>query len=98
MKDSPRNLIVNDQFEEAYEIIVKFKGSQLTEEEKQELIQDVKFGGANKNLNVTMKDLFSDGLFLTTILSIFIWVINSILNYGPLLKSTLTMRELSNAR
>jgi MFS family permease len=94
MKDSPRNLIVNDQYEEAYETLAKFKGDELTQEEKQELVKEVKYGGANKNLNVTMKDLFNEGLFLTTVLSIFIWVINSILNYGPLLISTLTMKEL----
>jgi MFS family permease len=93
LRDSPRNLILIDEYEEAFHIVELLHGERLTESEKQLLIIQTK-GSHIEHEDVSVSEMFSAELKLTSILLIFIWVIYAFVFYGPYLISSLTMHEL----
>jgi MFS family permease len=93
IQDSPRSLILNHHHYEAFEILEYMNDGQLNEEEKELIIAQVT-SGSNKDIDVSIKEIFSKDMYKTTTLLMFIWIIFSIVFYGPSLISSLTMAHL----
>jgi MFS family permease len=93
LKDSPRNLILTGQTEAGFEILNRLNGEELTEDKKNKIIVESK-SGLNHDLGIRFKDIFNSELYKTTILLIFIIMINSLVNYGPFLIVTPTMKDI----
>jgi MFS family permease len=93
LKDSPRNLIINKQEDEAMEILEKLNGGKIDEELREKIIQQTKTG-INEDLNVSIKELFHGELLRTSLLLTFIWLLNSVVNFGPFLITSLTMKGI----
>jgi MFS family permease len=93
VRDSPRNLLLTGEVNEAIDILEHLNGGKLTQEQKDEIIAET-FSGANLEFKASIKEIFHHDLKKTSILLIFIWLINSLLTYGPILISSLTIKEL----
>jgi sugar phosphate permease len=93
LKDSPRNLILNDNYEEAFHILEQLHGDRFTENEKQTIIHQTR-GNHLDQEDVSLSEMFSKELRLTSVLLTMIWVIYAVVFYGPYLISSLTMHEL----
>jgi AAHS family benzoate transporter-like MFS transporter len=93
LKDSPRNLILCENHEEAFHILEQLHGDRLTENEKHLIIYQTK-GNNLEHTDVSISEMFSKELKLTSILLIAIWVIYAVVFYGPYLISSLTMHDL----
>jgi MFS family permease len=93
LRDSPRNLILFDKYEEAFHILECLNGAKLSEYEKEIIISQTK-GNYKEHEDVSISEMFSKELWLTSILLTFIWIIYSVVFYGPYLISSLTMHQL----
>jgi MFS family permease len=93
MQDSPRSLILNNYNKEAFEILEYMNNGPLSENEKEIVIAQIK-SGSNKDMDIKISNVFSKDFFTTTLLLTFIWIICSIIFYGPNLIYSLTMKEL----
>jgi AAHS family benzoate transporter-like MFS transporter len=91
VRESPRYLLLHNKNEEAFQILEEIKAEKLSDYEKEIIIKENK---ENVELGASFKDLFQKDLLLTTVLSIFIWLISSVLQFGPQLISTLTMKQI----
>jgi MFS family permease len=94
IKDSPRNLLLNGDNKKAFEILEYLHGKPLTDEEKQELQNESK-GSVNNEMKASIREIFNKDLRLTTCLLIFVWMLNSLATYGPMLISTKTLQQLN---
>jgi MFS family permease len=94
LKDSPRNLLLTEQTDKAFEILDHLNGEKLNENERAHIIAESK-GGLNEELKVSLKETFNKDMRRTTILLIFIWVLNSLITYGPMLITSLTLKALN---
>jgi MFS family permease len=98
VRDSPRNLLLIDEDEEAFQILGELNnGRKLTEEQKQIIVAENK-SGINTELQISLKEIFHHDLRKTSVLLIFIWLVNSLIIYGPMLVSSLTIRDLDIAQ
>jgi MFS family permease len=93
MEDSPRNLILRDEENEAYNIIEKIIGHRLEASEKESIIRNIK-SGLNSELSNDINELFNPKLINLSILQSFIWLINYLVLYGPNLITILTLKSL----
>jgi MFS family permease len=94
LKDSPRNLILNHEVKEAVEILEKLNGSHINDIDRERIIQE-DLRGINKIESVGIKEIFTgQNMLLTTTLLVIIWLLNSILFYGPNLIASLTMKTI----
>jgi MFS family permease len=94
LNDSPRNLISTDQTETAFKILDRLNGQQLTDGEKEIILSEYK-SGINNEIKTSILEIFSPDLRKTTILLMFIWAFNSLLYFGPVLISSVTMERLN---
>jgi MFS family permease len=84
LNDSPRNMILLGKEKEAFDILEKFKGGYLENNDRNKIMEDVKHG-VNRELGGHFKDLFKRKYRKITILLIFIWFSVYMLYYGPFL-------------
>lgn len=93
IKDSPRNLILNDRTEEGFAIFENIIQRQLNEHERQVIKRDIT-GGVNKSVEKKLSSIFNDKFLLITTLMIFIWIINSFVAYGSSIILSLTIEQI----
>jgi hypothetical protein len=67
---------------------------QLSDAEKVNINEDI-YKGVNSTLKGNLKDLFANGLKLTTICVSLIWILHAVVYNGTLATSTLTMESLN---
>jgi AAHS family benzoate transporter-like MFS transporter len=94
LKDSPRNLIQYGKNEEAFHILDSINGVKLSDYEKDLIISQTK-GSVKEHEDVSISEMFSKELRMTSILLTFIWVLYAVVFYGPYLISSLTMHHLN---
>jgi len=94
LKDSPRNLIINDRTEEAFEILRNIGDAELTQEEKQKVVTEVKYGENKLYTEGSILSMFNPKLFTTTILLILIWAVNAFIYYCPMIIMSLTLKKI----
>jgi AAHS family 4-hydroxybenzoate transporter-like MFS transporter len=92
LNDSPRNLLANGDTTQAFQILSTLNGKELTESEQLTLIDQAAIG--ERESNGSFFEIFNPSLLRISILLIILWVINSLLGYGPALIIPLTMKEL----
>jgi SP family sugar:H+ symporter-like MFS transporter len=91
-KDSPRNLILHYELEEGFEILESLNGGKLSDKDKKIIVEQV-HSVAHNHVS-TLKEIFTDEYFKTTIfLSISIAIIALGIN-GPILVSVFTVKSL----
>jgi MFS family permease len=93
LKDSPRSLIISNKEDEAIAILEQLNGDKIDEYHRQKIITQTKCG-INYEIAISIKEIFHHDLFKTTTLLTFIWMIISVINYGPFLISSLTMKGM----
>lgn len=94
LEDSYRNLILKGNQSSAFEMIEKKLKITLTETEKNRIYREIS-EGANKSEGENIFSEISNPKFKKlTILLIFIWFINSVVSYGPMVISSLTIKDL----
>jgi MFS family permease len=93
LNDSPRNLILIGDTSKGFEILTTLNGKELTESEQETIINESD-SNTNNQLNASLTEIFKPAFRRITVLLIMLWVINSILAYGPNLIISLTMKEL----
>jgi MFS family permease len=93
MEDSPRNLILRDEEDDAFKIIEKIVGHPLEASEKESIIQNIK-SGLNSELSNEISEVFNPKFICLSLILSFIWVINSLVLYGPNLITSLTLKSL----
>jgi len=93
LNDSPRNLIINDEYDQAFEILERIAGRSLSEEEKIRLIEEVK-EGENKEYDHNIGSIFKPNILLTTILLMRLWLLAPIIGYIPGIIYSLTLQKL----
>ena len=101
--ESPRYLLLKHENENAFELLnnmlVSINEEKLTEEEKEDLINEINRHEEDEKKKINQfTSLFSEKYFQTTILSIGIMFIISFLLYGILVVSTLTMKEFNTLK
>jgi MFS family permease len=94
LEDSPRNLILQNNEDRAFEILSEMNKDELTHKEKTILRKQV-FSGVNTEFNGDLVDLFSSKLIRTTIPLMSLWFINSFTTYGTAILVTLTLSQLN---
>jgi MFS family permease len=95
IRDSPRNLLLTGERDSAFLILEALGGRSLEEEEKERIVIESKCGLYNGTTKSSVFEIFNTDLRRTTILLILIWVLNSVISYGPMLISSLTMKALN---
>jgi len=94
LEDSLRNLILRGNQTDAFNMIEKKLKITLTETEKNRIYREIA-EGANKAIGENIFSEISNKKFKKlTILLIFIWFINSVVSYGPMVISSLTIKDL----
>lgn len=94
LEDSYRNLILKNKQNTAFELIESKLKIVLTHIEKNRIIREIN-EGVNKTENDSIiLEILSRKYKKLTILLIFIWFINSIISYGPMVISALTIKDL----
>lgn len=94
LQDSYRNLILKGNQSTAFQMIEKKLKITLTESEKQRIYREIA-EGANKAVGENIFSEISNVKYKKlTILLIFIWFINSVVSYGPMIISSLTIKDL----
>ena len=95
--ESPNYLIINKNYEEAFEIIDKMlieKGEPIMVlEEKEDLMNENRIIVEEKKGDI--EELFVESMYTTTLFTIILMFILSFLFYGIILISTLTMKQLN---
>lgn len=95
LHDSPRNLIINNNKEKAFDILKSMnKGIELSREEKKAVVEEI-LSQANITIEGNISDLFSKQYLMTTILCIFLFLVHAGSFAGVYVISTLTEQELS---
>ena len=98
--ESPNYLIINRNYEEAFDIIDKMlieKGEEIMVlEEKEDIMNENKIMIEEKNNQKgDIEELFVESMYTTTLFTIILMFILSFLFYGIILISTLTMKQLN---
>jgi putative MFS transporter len=93
VNDSPRNLIIHGKDDEAFKVLEGMIGRDLSFNEKQNIVNDV-HQGINKDMEGTIKDMFSSKLLRSSVCVIVIWSLHGLIFYGTLLTSTSTIKDI----
>lgn len=93
LEESPRNLILNSEENKAIDILEKINGGEISLEDRSEVISQVK-GGINKNLDHSLKSVFSSKVRQTTIIQSVIWFCFSYIFYGGIFSISLMLKEI----
>lgn len=94
LADSPRNLILNNQKEKAFDILKSMnKSIELTFEEKKRVVNDV-VAQANITTNGSIGDLFSKQYRYTTLMCMFLFFVDGCAFYGVSIITTLTQQAI----
>ena len=93
-EDSPRNLILNNKYEEAFDILERICGRSITEEEKRTIIKDTT-EGVNKNIKANYSELFNLKYLKNTIIFGLMCIVSGFLYYGPMLIINPTLEKLN---
>jgi len=96
LKDSPRNLILQEQDEAAIAILENMTKTTLSEEDKHSIIDEVQ-NGVNKDISNNFSDLFQPKYKFMTILLIILWSLIYMLYYGPFLITSWVLKDISSA-
>ena len=93
LKDSPRNLLLNNKKEEAFEILNDINKGPLKDEDRQKIesIYKTKFNNPN---NVSIFEIFNKENKFTTICAIVIFFIEATGYYGIYVISSLTQKKI----
>lgn len=95
LTDSPRNLMLNNQFDKAFKILKSInKEREISTEQKQVMISEV-MTEANITTSGSIYDLFSKQYRFTTIICIFLFFVNGCNFYGVSIVTTLTQQEIT---
>ena len=97
LDESPRLLILENKETEGLKIIELLVKKELTNEEKDRIIAEIK-GGVNKELQVSLKFLFHHDFIKISILLIFIWAFNSYILYGGKFTLQQTLTKISSSK
>ena len=109
LKNSPRSMICSDKekegfklFSEMYSNTPHFKqlnrNEVFTDSERQQIISEVIANGDGEldhHENLGLKDLFDSKYSKLTILLMILWVMNSLIGYGPYFVMPLTLNKLN---
>jgi MFS family permease len=95
INDSPRNLLSMGDTDKAFTILKQLNGNELTDIQREKIL-DERNSGVNIELKASLGEIFNPKLRRVSILLILIWMINSLLLYGPNLIAPLTMKELGD--
>jgi MFS transporter, SP family, arabinose:H+ symporter len=91
---SPRDLIVNGEENEAFEILEKLNGEKISEHHKNKILDEVR-GGVNRNhQKSTFSDIFKGEYLNITLSFMTIFTIIGMAYKGPILFSTFTIQKL----
>jgi MFS family permease len=93
LEESPRYLIVEHREEEGIALLEDIWGNPLSSNEKDQILREIK-EGVNKDLQVSIKYLFNHDFLKTTIILIFIWMINSFVLYGQMFILQPTLQKI----
>lgn len=93
LRDSPRNLILMGNDNEAFRILEKFKGTYIEDDDRRKMIEDVKHG-VNKELGGHFRNMFKTKYKKMTFLLIFLWFTIYMLYYGPFLILSWVIRDI----
>lgn len=93
-RDSPRSLFNRDEYDEGFEILGEYKGSPLTEDEKNKIKIKLNEKTDNKCRSSPYSELFSNDYFKITILLLIIGLGRGIHYNGVTTTSSLTMKQL----
>lgn len=95
LTDSPRNLMLNNQTNKAFQILKNInKEREILTEEKQAMISEV-MTEANTTASGSIYDLFSKQYLFTTIICMFLFFVNGCAFYGVSIITTLTQQEIT---
>jgi MFS family permease len=102
LEDSPRNLILHNQINEAFKILENLNGNQkFSPPIKARIIYETKKGNMNSDNKISSNEgessiweIFKGKYQLLTILLTVVWCLDSVISYGTGLISSLTLRTL----
>lgn len=96
VKDSPRNLILNGKEEEALKIIEEMHqlNPSIARPKNEEIIKFIQNGSNIQFREHSLKSLFTADTLNTTVKLIIIWIMNSMISYGPMLIFSRTLEVL----
>lgn len=93
-RDSPRALFLKEKFDDGFEILDEYKGSKLTDEEKEKIKNKLKGISDNKNISSPYTELFKGEFLKITILLLIIAVGRGMHYNGVMTVSSLTMKQI----
>lgn len=96
LRDSPRNLILNNKDDEAIMILEKLNNNSIDDLTRSKIIAEIRTNSniQENNGSVDIRELFNNKYRkLTSILTV-IWFLNSVIGYGPVLVASLTLSSL----
>jgi MFS transporter, putative metabolite transport protein len=91
-QDSPRNLILNNYDEEGFKILETIYGGKLRESDKIKIKEEI--NSIREDHISSLKDIFTNYYFTTTLVLIFIILIIDLASQGPPLVSVFTIKSL----
>ena len=94
LKDSPRNYIIRNNEKEAYEILEIIHKKKIEEKTKALIINESQQSFQDLSFNFT--GIFNEKFLWLSLILTFVWMINSVILYGPSITSNLTMKALGN--
>ncbi len=92
--DSPRNLLLNNKKEEAFEILNNINKAPLKDEDKQKIESIYKKENYNKSNDISVFEIFNKENKLTTICAIVIFFFEATGYYGIYVISSLTQKKI----
>jgi hypothetical protein len=93
LEESPRSLILYNQESEGIKILERINGAPISQEDREDIINNIK-GGINRNLEHSLKALFTEKLKKTTIIQTIIWFCFSYIFYGGIFSISLMLKEI----
>jgi len=94
LEDSYRNLILKGNQNKAFDLIEKKLKITLTYIEKNRIYREIAEGANKVEGESIITEISTKKFKKLTILLIFIWFINSVISYGPMVIYTLTIKDL----
>jgi sugar phosphate permease len=93
-KSSPRQLILANEDEEAFDILENLNGQKLRESDKRKIIDQVRLGMNTQHANSGLGEIFKEDYLKTTIFLCLIFTVCGMAFKGPILFSTFTIKKL----
>lgn len=94
-EDGPRNLILINKEDKAFEILETINKGPILEDVKAKIVEYTK-SGANKKVTGSLMDIFKKDYLKTTVLLTLIRSNHALVNFGVLAINTLTLKYINN--